>query len=81
MDIEKYAFQGIVKNAKMKIVFADKGNVAILIMNAMMAFVSHIFADIVPVKCFALKECAFQRNQKSLHVKFVMDAKNQTKFA
>ena len=79
MDIEKYAFQGIVKNAKMKIVFADKGNVAILIMNAMMAFVSHIFADIVPAICFALKECAF--HQLGLHVKIIMDARSQTKFA
>ena len=80
-DMEKYAFGAIVKNAEMNIVIAEMGNVSILIMNAMMAFVSHIFADIVPVICFALKECAFQRNQKSLLVKFVMDAKNQTKFA
>ena len=63
MDIAKYAFWGIVKNAKMKIVIAKKGNVSILITNAMMAFVSQIFADIVQAICFALKESAFQRAQ------------------
>ena len=63
MDIAKYAFWGIVKNAKMKIVIAEKGNVSILITNAMMAFVSQIFADIVQEICFALKESAFQRTQ------------------
>ena len=79
MDIEKYAFPDIVKNANMKIVIAAKGNVASLIMNAIMAFVSQIFAGIVQKICFALKECAFR--QLGLHVKIIMDARSQTKFA
>ena len=63
MDMEKYAFWVIVKNAEMKIVIAVMGNVTILIINAKMEFVSQIFAGIVQRIRFALKECAFRSNQ------------------
>ena len=63
VDVEKCAFWVIVKNAEMKIVIAVMGNVTILIMNAMMEFVSQIFAGIVQRIRFALKECAFRSNQ------------------
>ena len=59
MVIKKCAFWGIVKHAKMKIAIAEKGNVSILIINAAVAFVSQIFADIAQTTCFALKACAF----------------------
>ena len=81
MDMEKYAFWVIVKNAEMNIVIAEMGNVSILIMNAMMEFVSQIFAGIVQTIRFALKECAFRTDQTDLHVKRIVIAKNQTKFA
>ena len=81
MDIKKCAFWGIVKHAKTKIAIAEKGNVSILIMNAAMAFVSQVFAGIVQTICFALKECAFRTDQTDLHVKRIVIAKNQTKFA
>ena len=78
---EKYAFSAIVKNAEMNIVIAEMGNVSILIMNAMMEFVSQIFAGIVQTIWFALKECALRTNQMDLHVRRIVIARNQTKFA
>ena len=81
MDMEKYAFWVIVKNAEMKIVIAEMGNVALLIMNAMMEFVSQIFAGIVQTIRFALKEYAFRTDQKDLHVGRIVIARNQTKNA
>ena len=80
-DMEKYAFWAIVKNAEMNIVIAEMGNVSILIMNAMMEFVSQIFAGIVQAICFALKDCAFRSIQEDLHVRRTVIAWNQTKFA
>ena len=79
--MEKYAFWAIVKNAEMNIVIAEMGNVSILIMNAMMEFVSQIFAGIVQTIWFALKECALRTNQMDLHVRRIVIARNQTKFA